>query len=102
LPDGSTERDHLAAHLQASGQVPPELQVPALPAGCEVLWGVFLQLHNTRAVGMGPSPISTTDLWSYQRMHGIRLNPWELDCLQALDAVALKAASTSEPTSPAK
>lgn len=80
--------------------MPDELNIPPLPAGCEVLWGVFLQLHNMRASSMGASPISASDLLAYQQLHGVEMNSWELECLHALDQVAMKAASEQQkPTS---
>lgn len=45
-----------------------------------------------RGLGMGPSAIGAPDLLAYQHLNGIELNPWELDCIHALDQVALKAA----------
>lgn len=45
-----------------------------------------------RGSGMGPSAIGAPDLLAYQQLNGIELNPWELDCIHALDQVALKAA----------
>lgn len=46
---------------------------------------------------MGPSAISATDILSFQMLHDIELNPWELDCLYALDREALKAFAQSQP-----
>ena len=45
-----------------------------------------------RGAGMGPAAINARDLLAYQQINGIELNPWELDCIYALDQVALKAA----------
>lgn len=67
-----------------------------MPHGCELLWSVFLQLHGARGGGVGPSPISTSDLLAYQQLHGIELNPWELDTLHQLDQVALSAAAEQQ------
>ena len=92
MPDGLTQRDHLQAYARSSGEIPPELILPPVPEGMTFIWEVFLQLHNMRAAGMGPSPISVSDLLAYQQLHGIELNPWELDCIHALDQTALKAA----------
>jgi len=93
MPDGLTQRDHLQAYAKASGEIPPELIVPPLPGGLHAIWEMFLQLHHMRGAGMGPSAINAPDLLAYQQLNGIELNPWELDCIYALDQVALKAAS---------
>ena len=72
--------------------MPDELNVPPVPPACELIWSVFLALHGSRASGMGPSAISPADMLAYQQMHGVELNPWELDCIAALDRVAVDAA----------
>ena len=93
MPDGLTQRDHLQAYAKSSGEIPPELIVPPLPGCLYAIWEIFLQLHHMRSGGMGPNAINASDLLAYQHLHGIALNPWELDCIHALDQVALKAAS---------
>lgn len=93
MPGGLTQRDHLQAYARSSGKVPPELIVPPIPGGLHAIWDFFLQLHHMRGGGMGPSAIKASDLLAFQQLHGVELNPWELDCIHALDQVALKAAS---------
>lgn len=45
-----------------------------------------------RGYGMsGPLPITNTEIDAWQRVHGIRLTPWELDCIYLLDGLALEA-----------
>ncbi len=91
-----TERDHLQAHARVTGETPPELRLPPLPGGCGLLWEVFLQLHGARGGGMGPAPISMSDLLAYQQLYCVEFNPWELDTLHELDQVALTAASEQQ------
>lgn len=93
MPDGLTQRDHLQAYARFSGEIPPELILPPIPGGLNVIWEIFLHLHHMRGAGMGPSPISACDLLAYQQLHGIDMNPWELECIHALDQVAIKAAA---------
>ena len=72
----------------------PQLDIPPLPLGCELLWLTFQQLHQSRgSAGMGPAPISQQDLQAWQHNNGVQLTPWEADTLMALDAVALKSLS---------
>lgn len=60
-----------------------------------------MQLNAARPGGMGPSAISFSDIAAWQQLTGIELNPWELDTLQALDQVALKAAApTTQSANP--
>ena len=77
--------------------MPPELILPPIPPGLDVIWDIFLQLNHMRSSGMGPSAISAVDLLAYQQLHGIELTPWELDCISALDQVALKSAADQNP-----
>ena len=92
MPDGLTQRDHLQAYAQSCGETPPDLILPPIPSGLELIWDIFLQLHHMRGSGMGPNAIGASDLLAYQRINGIELNPWELDCIYALDQVAQQAA----------
>ena len=78
--------------------MPPELILAPIPPGLNGIWDIFLQLNHMRGSGMGPSAISAVDLLAYQQLNGIELNPWELDCIYALDQVALKAAADQKPT----
>lgn len=88
----------MQAYAANTGQTPEELQIPPLPAGTGLLWQAFLDLNRMRPAGMGASPIPASELLAYQQLHDIAFNAWELECLQALDGVALKAASaTSTP-----
>jgi len=77
-----------------AGATPPELHLPPLPVCAEALWGVFLDLNNCRDVGMAISPIKPSEVLAYQRLHGVRFNPWEVDTLAALDRVAMESMRT--------
>lgn len=98
LPDGHTEREHLLAMERATGIPAPELHLPVLPAGCKQLWDTFIELHNARGgTGMGgPLPIGWRDLQGWQDVRRVRLTPWEVDTLMAMDSVAVKTLSESK------
>jgi hypothetical protein len=38
---------------------------------------------------------------AWQQLYGVRLNPFEIDTLKALDRVALKSAADQQPKAPA-
>lgn len=95
--DGSTERDHLLAVQRVTGKQPPELQVPPLPPGTADLWGTYLQIRNSCAAGLGPAVMTQQDVLAWQQLHGVRLLPWEIDTLFAID-VAARAAATTDGT----
>lgn len=39
----------------------------------------------------GLMPISMIEIDAWQRVHGIRLTPWELDVIELFDSIALEA-----------
>lgn len=88
----------MLAVQRASGQTPPALDIPLMPAGTESLWAAFLQLHEARRVGMGPTPLVWADIDAWQNLHGIRLSSWEIDTLHQLDRAAL--ATAPKPVTP--
>jgi hypothetical protein len=38
----------------------------------------------------GPGPIQPENILAYQQLHGVRFTSWELDVIEAFDAVALE------------
>jgi hypothetical protein len=58
-----------------------------------------MQLHAARGSGgMGPAGLAFSELVAWQTLTGVELNPWELEVIQALDRVALKAAADQNAT----
>lgn len=96
--DGMTERDHLLAAQRVTGKQPPELDVPPLPAGLGELWHAYLQIRNSCAAGLGPAVMTQQDVLAWQQLQGVRLLPWEVDTLLAVDLAARAAAAPDEPT----
>lgn len=96
--DGSTERDHLLAAQRATGTQPPELQVPPLPPGTADLWAAYLQIRNSCAAGFGPAVMTQQDVVAWQQLQGVRLLPWEVDTLFAIDLAARAAAAPDAGT----
>ena len=56
-----------------------------------MLWDTFIELHNKRTSGMGPSPLGWRDLHAWQALRQVTLTPWEIDTLMALDTAAMKS-----------
>ena len=95
--DGATLRQHLQAAAAASGQADDLLLVPPVPTAVQAVWQAYLSLSAHRRTGMGPGPIVLTDVQAWCQLQGVRLTPWELDTLTAIDGAALRAAN-SKPT----
>lgn len=90
-------RWHLERVVEQTGMVPKELDVPSLPAELAHVWGYFLQMNAKRTTGaMAPNPISDEQVMAWQRRHHVVLDPFEGECIDALDEVFL----ASEPDSP--
>jgi len=82
-------REHLHRAARVTGR-PDERLLLRPPPGTEVLFEVFGALHNARPQGMsGPSAIPQSEVAAYQANRAIRLDAWELDCLQSMDAAVL-------------
>lgn len=90
-------RQHLAAVAQATGEAPAELEATPIPEGAGLVAQTFFDLHATRSSnGFGLDPITHLELWAWQRMHHVRLTPWEIETLLLMDRAALTALQ-SEP-----
>jgi hypothetical protein len=89
--DGAPLLDHLLAIERKTGKRPQILvDAPPLPVGCEDLWRIFNELHACRASnGFGPTRIGFVELDAYQRLKGVRLDTWEIECLQKADLAFL-------------
>lgn len=91
-PDGQTLRTHLRAVWQSTGRKPTELEVPPLPRAARSVWSLFCELDSTRGGnGFGVDSIDEERLVAWQQLHGVRLNPWEIEQIQMLDRLCLMA-----------
>lgn len=94
--DGLPLREHLENAYRQTGILPDMLaNAPACPPGCADLWRDFMALHTTRGSGgMGaPDCISWPALDAYQRINGVRFEPWQIDALRQADAAYLTVAA---------
>lgn len=90
--DGTTERDHLLAYQAATGTTPPELELPPIPAGAEMLWRTFQELSGARMPGgFGAANLTLQDIAAWQSLMRVRLTPWEVETILAIDRAALAA-----------
>ncbi|GCL61489.1 phage tail assembly chaperone [Pseudaquabacterium pictum] len=83
-PDGATLRVHLQRAAKSAGRADPLLLRRAPAAGRQV-WATFCELSALRPPG-GPIPLGEVEAW--QRLHGVRLTGWEVECITAMDAAA--------------
>lgn len=77
-----------------------ELAVPPMPAALGYLVAVFRRLAARRQnSGFGPQPIPLSEIAALQSLAGVRLAPWEVEIIEALDDLHL-ASLTPQRTSP--
>lgn len=75
---------------EQTGVMPPQMDIPPIPHELAHVWGYFLQLNAKRTAGaMAANPISDEAILAWERRHGIRLTPFEGECIDALDAAFL-------------
>lgn len=96
--DGATLREHLQRLEANTGRHDSRLD-NALSEAAKPLWHLFAQLSARRGSGgFGPMPISPRDVQAWCEMRGLRLTPWELDTLDAMDDALLRAVAEQSPT----
>ena len=91
-PDGKPLRDHLLAAAHNGAPLDPRLVAPP-PAGAEMLWHTFCELAAARPTGLaGDKPVPPSEVQAWCAGRRVRLSPWDLDTLAAMDRTALAAA----------
>ena len=71
-----------------------QLSLPPFPEEVRYLWDAFIRLRRrTTSSGFGPGLISWSDMDSFQRLAGVRLAPWEVETIEALDLLVITASS---------
>jgi hypothetical protein len=48
----------------------------------------------------GPGPILPENILAYQQLHNVRFSSWELEVIEAFDAIALEAMYAQQSKSP--
>lgn len=79
---------------EQSGELPDLLNIPPIPTELIYLWNYFQCLNRKRTVGMNaPNPLSDSEILAWQRRNRVVLDPFENDCIDALDQAFLDASS---------
>lgn len=70
---------------------------PEVPVFVSYLWRWFQELHAARqSSGFGVSVITYRDIEAWSNVTGVRLCPWEIDVIKAIDQEWLEAMATSD------
>jgi hypothetical protein len=94
LGDGATLRTHLQRDAKNGGAPDPRLTIE-WPALGRPIWDAFRRMGRSVTMG-GAGPILPENILAYQQLHGVRFTPWELEVIDAFDAVALEAMSKQQ------
>lgn len=75
--------------------------MPRIPAGGDLLWRWFLDLHRSRGFhGAGPNPISYAEIQAYAQVMRWQIEPRHAMILRAMDAVYLECRMKPQAEAP--
>ena len=94
--DGAPLRTHLQRLAANTGKVDERLLIDRVHPGPAGVLDAYLSLGATRRSGMGMHAFTLSDIEAWCRLNGVRLTPWELDTLIALDQAALAVATAQQ------
>lgn len=89
MGDGATLRTHLQRAAKNEGKADPRLNVEWPRAGLPI-WNAFRRMGRSMGPS-GPGPITAENILAHQQLHRVRFTDWELEVIEAFDAVALEA-----------
>jgi hypothetical protein len=73
------------------------LETPPFPVALRYLWDVYHRIRGRKAPGFnGPSPIEWPDMDAFCRLSGARLAPWEIELIETIDDIFLRAPAEME------
>lgn len=91
---GRSKREHLEQVEKATGKRPADLESPPFPDELAHIWAYFLDLSSARSSGgMGPGPITYTEIASWSNMTATPITPAEVRAVKRLDALWLRVIS---------
>lgn len=97
--EGRTRRDRLTSRLErairknrpdVAAELEAELWCPPFPVALNYVWRAWVRLRRRIGAGMnGPQPITWADIDAFVRRTGIRLDPRDIELIEALDDLYL-------------
>jgi hypothetical protein len=73
---------------------PPRSAAPKLSFEVQHVWQLFCDLNRTRRAGFnGPEPLSYAEMLAWSELTGMRIRPWEIEVIMALDHEYMTAGS---------
>lgn len=78
-----------------------DLTMPSFPMELEYLWHTYIRLRHRQAPGFsGPAPVGWQDIDAFARRSGIRLAPWEIEVIEAIDDAFISPVDPDKPVVP--
>lgn len=102
MDDGLTLEQHLISYWKQSGVLPEQLDYPPIPVEIQHIWGWWVELDSTRAVGMDLSHISYTEIVNWSNLLKIGITRFEVQCIMALDSAYLRIRQKQQAASTKK
>lgn len=89
--DGVPVHEHLNLVYERTGELPELLaNAPECPTGAAQTWADFLELHSERGSnGFSLSRITSRDILAWQEVNEVKLSPWDVAQIKALDTMWL-------------
>lgn len=99
LPDPETGRkyDHLM-QAKKGGANPSALIGPAMPTGAEYIWNLWFDCHEERQIGLSVHLLRVRDIINFMGAYNIKITPFEIDCIIAIDREFVKANGHRKPS----
>lgn len=98
--EAQLERAERKKAVKRIEEIEAELAMPPFPKALAYLWNVYIRLRRRKAPSFsGQSPIDWQDIDAFIRRSGLRLAPWEIEILEAIDDIFLSP-GPPKPTAP--
>lgn len=94
MEDGQTLETHLTSIWRQSGVIPDALDTLPVPYDLEHVWNWWLQLQETRPVGMQEGHITYTEMQNWSTLLKINVSPFEVRCIMAIDSAYIRTLNT--------
>jgi hypothetical protein len=82
-------RTHLQRAAKNTGERDPRLNIEWPRVG-RPIWDAFRRIGRSMTMD-GPGPITPQDILAYQTLYCVKFTSWELEVIDAFDAVAIEA-----------
>ena len=77
--------------MDIASQIEAELATPPFPVALSYAWQAWARIRRRKSYGMsGPNPIEWPDIDAFCRRTGVRLDPRDIELIEAVDDAFLE------------